>query len=85
MKWRRKKESLPVQYILSLDQGDIYSFAIILHEIAARAGTWGLSGGQLLEPKEIVMRIRSRLLQVTLTNAIGCNSINILVKGRWKK
>jgi hypothetical protein len=24
-------------------------------------------------------------LQVTLTNAIGCNSINILVKGRWKK
>jgi len=41
-------------------QGDIYSFAIILHEIAARAGTWG----QSLEPREIVQRIRNRYVQI---------------------
>jgi hypothetical protein len=47
------------------DQGDIYSFAIILHEIAARAGTWGLGGGQILEPRDIVHRVRSRCAAAT--------------------
>ena len=45
---------------LSGAQGDIYSFGIILHEIAARAGTWSLGGGQTLEPRDIVQQIRNR-------------------------
>ncbi len=45
---------------LSGPQGDIYSFGIILHEIAARAGTWSLGGGQTLEPRDIVQQIRNR-------------------------
>ncbi|XP_023334377.1 atrial natriuretic peptide receptor 1 [Eurytemora carolleeae] len=37
-------------------KGDIYSFAIILHEIAARNGTWGLADS-FLEPREIINKL----------------------------
>jgi hypothetical protein len=38
---------------LGTQKGDIYSFAIILHEIVVRKGTWGVDI-QYRDPRDIV-------------------------------
>ena len=44
------------KYIPGTQKGDIYAFAIILHEIAERNGTWG-SNNNYLEPEEIIEKV----------------------------
>lgn len=51
---RRRKEYLPPS-----QKEDIYSFAIILHEIVTRAGVWG---SHEMEAKDIVSKVKHSLV-----------------------
>ncbi len=42
-----------------------------MHEIAARAGTWSLGGGQTLEPWDIVQQIRNRYYPHEIAAKVG--------------
>jgi len=44
------------KFIPGTQKGDIYSFAIIMHEIAERNGTWG-ANDNYLEPQEIIEKV----------------------------
>ena len=47
-------------------KGDIYSFGIIVHEVAERNGTWGMNSN-LLEPKDIIERVTKEHLRPSVS------------------
>ena len=47
-------------------KGDVYSFGIILHEVAERNGTWGMNDN-FLEPKEIIEGVSEGYLRPSVS------------------
>uniref|UniRef100_A0A6Q2YVK5 Guanylate cyclase n=1 Tax=Esox lucius TaxID=8010 RepID=A0A6Q2YVK5_ESOLU len=66
-------------------KGDVYSFGIILQEIALRNGPFYVEGMDL-SPKEIVQKVRNGqrpYFRPTTDNSCHCEELTILMDGCW--
>ncbi|XP_063066387.1 atrial natriuretic peptide receptor 2 [Engraulis encrasicolus] len=66
-------------------KGDVYSFGIILQEIALRNGPFFVEGMDL-SPKEIVQKVRNGLrpyFRPSTDNSRHCEELTILMEGCW--
>ncbi|XP_056091754.1 atrial natriuretic peptide receptor 2 isoform X1 [Rhinichthys klamathensis goyatoka] len=66
-------------------KGDVYSFGIILQEIALRNGPFYVEGMDL-SPKEIIQKVRNGqkpYFRPTTDNSLHCEELTILMEGCW--
>ncbi|XP_026883147.2 atrial natriuretic peptide receptor 2 [Electrophorus electricus] len=66
-------------------QGDVYSFGIILQEIALRNGTFYVEGMDL-SPKEIIQKVRNGqkpYFRPTTDNSRHCEELTVLMENCW--
>lgn len=68
-------------------KGDVYSFGIILQEIALRNGPFYVEGMDL-SPKEIIQKVRNGqkpYFRPTTDNSRHCEELTILMEGCWSE